>query len=699
MSRNEYGCFVDNVVNGVFADNHIQNNRKGIVLHGWNRNCSVAGNTLLGNGIEIHGLSRKDWIYDMTGNTVNGKPLGYFRDTTDKIINANDYGQIILLDCSDILVKNGDYTSFSKGVQIGYSENCTLANITANDNYDSGFYLLKSSRCKVKNSISNRNGVAGISLRYCDECVLLNNSINSNRNYGILLWYSTCCTLKNNNLTNNPLYMRRFLASDQHYCLREASGNTLNGKPIGYFGNLIEGIIDANKYGQIILCNCSDVIVRDGVFTEGYGSIHVAFSRNCTVENTTVASSLHDGFLVDHSENCTIINSTAIDNGNNGFYIRGSSGCKIIRSIASDNRAYGFELHHSDDCKIVNSVAMDNTWTGFVDRGGSNCRMTNNVAKYNSNAGYYLWWCTSSTLRNNTAKGHPYNGFHLPYGKNSTISCNTAINNSENGFRIYNYNCKISRNTANNNSENGFLISSENSSVSRNTAGNNSEDGFHIDSVHSNFTANTATNNGGYGMYVSEGTSNNTFFLNKLGHNKMANAFDDGSSNAWDNGVFGNYWEKYSGNGRHSIPGTAGSIDDHPFAFNREEPVVEHLDDISYFWNTTGNSIIWNAWDWDAHSFKVFGMRTLIEAGSWNGSAITVNIDGLEVGSYRYTLILYDSEGNTAKDTVCVIVKYPENTPLDLILLRALSRFLPLFAAVAAVTVISILAIEYFEKR
>ncbi|MBD3157191.1 MAG: hypothetical protein GF309_00250 [Candidatus Lokiarchaeota archaeon] len=92
-------------------------------------------------------------------------------------------------------------------------------------------------------------------------------------------------------------------------------------------------------------------------------------------------------------------------------------------------------------------------------------------------------------------------------------------------------------------------------------------------------------------------------------------------------------------------------------------------------------------------------MRTLIKAGSWYGSAITFNIDGLEVGSYRYTLILYDSEGNTVKDTVCVIVKYPEDTPLDLILLRALSRFLPLFAAVAAATVVSILTIEYFKKR
>ncbi|OLS20973.1 MAG: hypothetical protein ThorAB25_27490, partial [Candidatus Thorarchaeota archaeon AB_25] len=51
----------------------------------------------------------------------------------------------------------------------------------------------------------------------------------------------------------------------------------------------------------------------------------------------------------------------------------------------------------------------------------------------------------------------------------------------------------------------------------------------------------------------------------------------------------------------------------------------------------------------------------LIASYSWNGELITIEIDGLSVGSYIFTLQVYDTNMNTASDTVMVTVR-PEST-------------------------------------
>ncbi|MCF2137737.1 MAG: TcfC E-set like domain-containing protein [Candidatus Thorarchaeota archaeon] len=55
-------------------------------------------------------------------------------------------------------------------------------------------------------------------------------------------------------------------------------------------------------------------------------------------------------------------------------------------------------------------------------------------------------------------------------------------------------------------------------------------------------------------------------------------------------------------------------------------------------------------------TYEIYRNATLIFSANWAGGLITINIDGLSVGSYNYTIEIHDKAGNTNRDTVIVTV-------------------------------------------
>ena len=71
----------------------------------------------------------------------------------------------------------------------------------------------------------------------------------------------------------------------------------------------------------------------------------------------------------------------------------------------------------------------------------------------------------------------------------------------------------------------------------------------------------------------------------------------------------------------------------------------------------TGNSITWTPDDLFPRTYQLLRNDTEVDSGSWDGSSITVSIDGLEVGTYNYTLSVSNEAGNLVADTVFVYVR------------------------------------------
>jgi parallel beta-helix repeat protein len=670
-SKNEIGFHVRVCRDITFTANTIAENENGFIL-AQSFTCVLEDNIFIENGLSLAASNMNEWIHEIRGNTVNGRSLGYFVDLEDSVLNGRLYGQIVLVNCRNVVVMDAMFVNVSIGIQLAYSpgcnltnnnvtratysayhlfhsencilkhnfathtsghgfysrgsHSCTYINNTANANTDHGFYLDDSDYPCLDDCTIENNGGHGIFVDMVDGFELIDNRITANSKQGIHLAYCANGTVKNNSLFGNSLSIVGSLKEWEQV----VADNTVNGKPLGYFRELRNAKIDGTDFGQILLLNCHNTTVSDAVFNDS-GNVQLAYCTDCTVTNSTVAGSSYYGFRIEKSPNSTLEGNRALNCTYVGFFVTHSPDSTLIENHAISGESGGFFLILSPNCILNGNFAFENGYDGFAIHEGTGCIISLNNASSNSNAGFSIQ---------------------------------------------YSYSCDVTQNFARNNSKDGFLLNLREGVVSKNIAAYNQR----------------------YGMKLEEGSSNNQIYLNRLGFNTHSDGFDDGDSNIWEKDKLGNYWAGYSG-GIYSIEGTAGSIDEHPFDFHRAKPVVSPQNDVEYYYNTTGHYLNWIAWDWDCKSFRIFYGYTPILSGSWNGSSIILDINGLDVGIHRYTLIVYDQENNFATDTVEVVVKYPPDMTPGILPMGTLRWLFQIMTVLAAVTVISILAIEYFEKR
>ncbi len=89
-------------------------------------------------------------------------------------------------------------------------------------------------------------------------------------------------------------------------------------------------------------------------------------------------------------------------------------------------------------------------------------------------------------------------------------------------------------------------------------------------------------------------------------------------------------------------------------SIDTQAPILNNPSDISYIVGTTGNSITWSPTDDHPLSFMVTRDGTEIDSDTWNGEAITVNVDGLSIGSHTYICTVSDSLNHSTSDTIIV---------------------------------------------
>jgi len=247
ISKNGYSFSGDGLYLGRSSDNNnisgntiSSNNRTGIFLQGDSH--TITGNTISNNwnGIRIYSSSNNDILdnsffnnglfvsnsYHNTVeyNMVNGKPLVYLEDESDKVIDY-EVGQVILINCNNITAENLKLINIYVGVQLLGTNNCEIRNNNCSNNME-GIFLYDSSNNKINNNeiISNNdNGIClsssssntisgniisingdGIYLRgFSDTNTITGNSILNNDHYGIFIWDSISNNIIKNNLIGN----------------------------------------------------------------------------------------------------------------------------------------------------------------------------------------------------------------------------------------------------------------------------------------------------------------------------------------------------------------------------------------------------------------------------------------------------------------------------------------------------------------
>jgi hypothetical protein len=85
-------------------------------------------------------------------------------------------------------------------------------------------------------------------------------------------------------------------------------------------------------------------------------------------------------------------------------------------------------------------------------------------------------------------------------------------------------------------------------------------------------------------------------------------------------------------------------------------PTIDHPADFDYDEGETGNTITWTPDDLHPLNFTIYKDGVVEDSGSWDGSAIMIDVDGLSSGDYNYTIVVFDLGDNSVTDTVIVTV-------------------------------------------
>ena len=85
-------------------------------------------------------------------------------------------------------------------------------------------------------------------------------------------------------------------------------------------------------------------------------------------------------------------------------------------------------------------------------------------------------------------------------------------------------------------------------------------------------------------------------------------------------------------------------------------PSLNHPSDATYEFGSTGHSIIWTVSDPNPGNYTIFRDATMLVYDDWVSGSISINTDGLDIGSYQFTIVVFDAYGNYIADNVRIFV-------------------------------------------
>ncbi len=303
---------------------------------------------------------------------VGGNGTGNYSKIQDAIDNASDG--------DTVFVYSGMYDlderiKINKSIRlIGEDKYNTIIN-------DSGISIVVSEVFISGFTIQNGSGISieSYSLEVANNNTITGNIFKSNEYSmgigGVEILYSVYNTVSNNSFFNCGLMMISFVNLDIVAVYPNfVYNNTVNGKPLAYFENTSDEVID--DAGQVILIGCNNITVKGLELSKTIIGVQLLDSFNCFIlDNVFSSNSFLGGIFLGNSNNNTISGNTILDNElgawlvssryntisensfeNNIFFINSS-----CNNISCNNFKYS---HYLRRYKGIFSFDSDNKWNG-----------------------------------------------------------------------------------------------------------------------------------------------------------------------------------------------------------------------------------------------------------------------------------------------------------------------------------------------
>ncbi|MGY5878668.1 MAG: NosD domain-containing protein [Candidatus Thorarchaeota archaeon] len=520
--NNGNGIAIYDSYNITVKSNLIQNNSGGLSLSE-SILCNVTENEFVNDGLFIYDNYGNEnyWYHYITSNTVDGRDLGYFWNTTDSII-AGDYGSLILANCTNVTIIDSAMQNTDTGILLGHSSGCTVENATftnvmsgvynfyssnttissmvssctmydvyasespylilKNSTLDSGGYGLYGMESESSQVINNTisSSVGAISFRYSDDLLLDNNTIVG---IGAYLYDCQNVDIFNNTIISEQHYgirsqtnlNLRVIGNEFHGCGLDVEGdmsswnheirsNSVNGKPLLYYWGATNLTIDSLSCNQVIFANCLNISFNDFSISNTSIGIQAAFSSNYSLSEIRL-SDCDIGVRVEDSVDAKISDVT-LHRCDTGIYVQSVDNSTISNVNATENLE-SITVGGAFNISLVNCSIISSFNEGMV-IGNSEVIWIENCSIQESSDGIYTSDCKNCTIIDSKFLNN-YQGCDLD-GDFLTMVNNTVSGNND-GVQIYDSDyCNITFNIISENEDEGLRMRySDYCTVSNNT--------------------------------------------------------------------------------------------------------------------------------------------------------------------------------------------------------------------------------------
>ena len=183
ISNNRYGITLTDSINNSISRCNISNNYYYSTRLSKSSNITISNNSFFNEGITISGDSLSYYIHTIINNTVNGRPLLYYKNREDIKLNGVAVGQIILANCSDFIILNINISNIEIGLKFAYSENNTFSSCNIlNNEKGIEFTFSENNTIMDCNILKNNYGIS-ISSNSNNNTIFHNNFINIKNAY------------------------------------------------------------------------------------------------------------------------------------------------------------------------------------------------------------------------------------------------------------------------------------------------------------------------------------------------------------------------------------------------------------------------------------------------------------------------------------------------------------------------------------
>ncbi len=615
-----------------FSNQLEQNTLKGTLYLFDSGNNSIIQNYFSDYGIFITSSIETARQFLVQSNTINSRPLVFWQDQIGGAVPPNA-AQIILINCTGTIIRDLIITRTHSCIRLLHSRQITVQNNTCTPIFGDGINLYNTNASMVVNNTCIGQGFyggnEGIELRRGYENIITNNNCTQNTFgflivYGSLnvihdntvvenrqadiqvsatdrntltnntadwinLWYADSNNISSNYLGgerssalfiemagNNTICDNHFVNGgiflDQTYLIRQrlVANNTVNGKPLIYLADKVNWTIPSVG-GQIVLVNCSEMVVSDYTISDCHTGILLLYSRRCQVMSNSLTRS---GILVLYT-NSTLLEHNTCTDSDYGIRVRGSN--NIISQNTCARNLFGLILGSGQNNRIVNNLCTQNVYIGISVHYDRNLVVSNNTCNYNL-LGLEVASCENGRIVENNCSHNLERGILIDthWGANLTLIQNTCHNNAQVG--IYGGHVRdayISGNDCQDNGGYGIGIfwSGDNNIIEQNWCLHNGKDGLYLeDLTNSRITYNVFGENHRHGIAFNGTSTNNTVMWNVFAFNEASNGFDNTMYNFFDY----NFWSDYQGfDLNFDGIGDTPYVIQHPFGNSDNHPLLQ----------------------------------------------------------------------------------------------------------------------------